>query len=74
MQVSELFDIEPSHTDVNEVSHRRIDYGDGYAPVGYATLWLWSNLSPQSVTFDRALSVAGAALKAANEEGTSDHD
>ena len=40
MQVSELFDIEPSHTDVNEVSRRRIDYGDGYAPVGYATLWL----------------------------------
>lgn len=40
MQVSELFDIEPSHTDVNEVSRRRIYYGDGYAPVGYATLWL----------------------------------
>ena len=39
-----------------------------------AAMASWSNLSPQSVTFDRALSVAGAALKAAKEEGTSDHD
>jgi hypothetical protein len=39
-----------------------------------AAMASWSNLGPQSVTFDRALSVAGAALKAANEEGTSDHD
>lgn len=40
MKVSELFDIEPSHTDVNEISRRRLDYGEGYAPAGYATLWL----------------------------------
>jgi hypothetical protein len=40
MKVSDLFDIEPSHTEVNEISRRRIDYGDGYALVAYATLGL----------------------------------
>jgi hypothetical protein len=44
MQVSELFDIEPSHTDVNETSRRRLDYGDGWAPVGYATLWMFGRV------------------------------
>jgi hypothetical protein len=49
MRVSELFDIEPSHTDVNEVSRRRVDYGDGYAPVGYATLGLAGRVSGASL-------------------------
>lgn len=37
-----------------------------------AAMASWSNLGPQSVTFDRALSVAGVALKAATRKG--DHD
>ena len=40
MLVSELFDIEPSHTSTAEISRRRIDYGEGYAPVGRAAVYL----------------------------------
>jgi hypothetical protein len=53
MGVSELFDIEPSHTDVNEISRRRLDYGDGWAPVGYATIWLRA-IPPRTGLGDKA--------------------
>lgn len=32
-----------------------------------ASMAVWSNLNPQSVTFEQALSVAGVALRAAAE-------
>lgn len=54
MQVSELFDIEPCHHAMNEISRQRIDYGEEYAPVGQATLWL-SGLIPGASLGDRAL-------------------
>jgi hypothetical protein len=40
MLAGDLFDIEPSHADVNEISRRRLDYGDGWAIAGYAKVWL----------------------------------
>lgn len=52
MQVSELFDIAPSHTGVNEASRRRLGYGDGRAPAGYATLWM-SGRAPGASLGDR---------------------
>jgi hypothetical protein len=53
MEASELFDIEPSHTSVAEISRRRLDYGEGYAPAGYATLWLAGHVTGASLG-DRA--------------------
>ena len=38
-----LRDIEPQHFDVGEISRERIEFGDGYPPVGGATVMsAWS--------------------------------
>ena len=59
MQVSELFDIEPSHTELAEISRRRIDYGGGWTPTGYATLWLAGRVPGAALGAKAVFRIAG---------------